>query len=53
MGVAAEINQATVRGKKFWRVQVPGFSSADDARTMASEVQSKLGLKDVWIVQRK
>ena len=53
MGVAAEINQAIVRGKKFWRVQVPGFSSANDARTMASQVQSKLGLKDVWIVQRK
>jgi cell division septation protein DedD len=53
MGVAAEINQAIVRGKKFWRVQVPGFSSVNDARTMASQVQSKLGLKDVWIVQRK
>jgi len=53
MGVAAEINQATVRGKKFWRVQVPGYSSANDARTMASQIQSKLGLKDVWIVQRK
>ncbi len=51
-GVAAEINQATVRGKKYWRVQVPGFSSANEARTKVSEVQSKLGLKDVWILQR-
>jgi cell division septation protein DedD len=51
-GVAAEINQVTVRGKKYWRVQVPGFSSADEASTKASEVQNKLGLKDVWIVQR-
>jgi len=51
-GIPAEINQVTVRGKKYWRVQVPGFSSADEARTQASEVQNKLGLKDVWIVQR-
>ncbi|MGB7931711.1 MAG: SPOR domain-containing protein [Gammaproteobacteria bacterium] len=51
-GVSTEINHVTVRGKKYWRVQVPGFSSADEARTKASEVQNKLGLKDVWIVQR-
>jgi cell division septation protein DedD len=51
-GVAAEINQTTVRGKTYWRVQVPGFSSRDEARTKVSEVQNKLGLKDVWIVQR-
>jgi cell division septation protein DedD len=51
-GVAAEINQVTVREKTYWRVQVPGFSSRDEARTKVSEVQNKLGLKDVWIVQR-
>jgi cell division septation protein DedD len=51
-GVPAEINQASVRGKTYWRVQVPGFSSADEAKTQASEVQNKLGLKNVWIVQR-
>ncbi len=50
-GVEAEINQVTVRGKKYWRVQVPGFSSPDEARTKANEVQNMLGLKDVWIVQ--
>jgi len=51
-GVTAEINQVTVNGKKYWRVQVPGFSSAEETSTKASEVQNKLGLKDVWIVQR-
>jgi cell division septation protein DedD len=51
-GVDAEINQVTVRGKKYWRVQVPGFSSPDEARTKANEVQNMLGLKDVWIVKR-
>jgi cell division septation protein DedD len=51
-GVDAEINQVTVRGKKYSRVQVAGFSSPDEARTKANEVQDMLGLKDVWIVQR-
>jgi cell division septation protein DedD len=51
-GISAEINQVTVRGKKYWRVQVPGFSSADEAKTQVGDVQNKLGLNDVWIVQR-
>jgi cell division septation protein DedD len=51
-GIAAEINQVTVSGKKYWRVQVPGFTSLDEARKKASEVQNRLALKDVWIVQR-
>lgn len=51
-GVATEINKVMVRGTTYWRVQVPGFSSADEARTKVSEVQKKLRLKDVWIVKR-
>lgn len=52
-GVAADIYQVTVRGKKYWRVQVPGFSSAEQAKAKASEVKNTLGLKDVWVVQRQ
>jgi cell division septation protein DedD len=51
-GIATVIIQVTVSGKKYWRVQIPGFSSPDEAGTKASEVENKLGLKDVWIVQR-
>lgn len=51
-GVATEINQVVVRGKTYWRVQVPGFSSADEARTNIEEIEKKLRLKDVWIVKR-
>jgi len=51
-GVATEINQATMDEKKYWRVQIPGFSSYDEASSNASEVQHKLGLNDVWILQR-
>jgi cell division septation protein DedD len=51
-GVATEIDQVVVRGKTYWRVQVPGFSSADEARTNINEVEEKLGLKNVWVVKR-
>lgn len=51
-GVIAEINQVTVKGMQYWRVQVTGFSSSNDARAKAGEIQEKLGLKDVWIVKR-
>ena len=51
-GVAVEVTQVTVRGKQYWRVQVTGFSSADEAKTKGSEIQDKLGLKDVWIIRK-
>jgi cell division septation protein DedD len=51
-GVATEINQATMDEKKYWRVQIPGFTSYDEASSNASKVQHKLGLNDVWILQR-
>lgn len=51
-GIFLEINQCTVNEKNYWRVQVTGFSSADEAKARASYVQAKLGLKDVWIVRQ-
>ena len=51
-GVPAEISHVIVEGKKYWRVQVPGFSSARLARIKAGEIQDRLGLNDVWILQR-
>jgi cell division septation protein DedD len=51
-GVAVEVTQVRVRGKQYWRVQVTGFPSADQAKTRGSEIQDKPGLKDVWIVRK-
>lgn len=52
-GVVAEINQGTVDGKTYWRVQVTGFSSAEEAKAKAGDVRGRLGLKDVWIMRRQ
>jgi cell division septation protein DedD len=51
-GVAAGLYQVTVRGKNYWRVHVPGFTSAAEAKAKASLIKEKLGLKDVWIAKR-
>jgi hypothetical protein len=44
--------KVTVKGKKYWRVQITGFSTAADARAYAGTVKEMLGLKDVWIMTR-
>jgi hypothetical protein len=51
-GIAAEIDQVTVKGKIYWRVHVSGFSTAAEAGAKASQIKEKLGLKDVWIAKR-
>jgi hypothetical protein len=51
-GVAADLYQVTVRGKNYWRVHVPGFSTAAEAKAKASLIKEKLGLKDVWVAKR-
>ena len=51
-GIETRQQQVTVKGKHYWRVQTKGFSTAAEAKTKASQIKEKLGLKDVWIVQR-
>jgi cell division septation protein DedD len=50
--IQTEQQQVTVNGKQYWRVQVTGFSTKDEAMTYADTVREKLGLKDVWIMTR-
>jgi len=51
-GVAAELYRVTVKGDEYWRVQVPGFATAAEAKAEAGLIKEKLGLDDVWIVKR-
>ncbi len=51
-GVATGLYQVTVRGKNYWRVHVPGFSTVAEAKAKASMIKEKLGLKDVWVAKR-
>lgn len=51
-GVTAGLYQVTVRGNDYWRVHVPGFATAEEAKTKASLIKKKLGLKDAWVAKR-
>ena len=50
--IQTEQQQITVKGTQYWRVQITGFSTADDARAYADTAKEQLGLKDVWIMKR-
>jgi cell division septation protein DedD len=50
--IPTEQQQITVKGTQYWRVQVTGFSTADDARAYADTAKEQLGLKDAWIMKR-
>lgn len=46
-----EQQQITLKGTPYWRVQITGFSTAEDASAYAETAKEKLGLKDVWILK--
>ena len=48
-GVAAVVTSASVKGKQYWRLQIPGFKSMAEAKSAAAPVKQKLKIKDVWI----
>ncbi len=50
--IQTEQQQVTVKGKQYWRVQITGFLTAEEARGYADTAREKLGLKDVWIMKR-
>jgi septal ring factor EnvC (AmiA/AmiB activator) len=50
--IQTELQPTTVNGTKYWRVQVTGFPTADDARAHAEIAKKHLGIKDAWIMKR-
>jgi hypothetical protein len=51
-GVDVELVSAEVNGKTIYRARVFGFASRRAATAAATEIQSKLGLKETWITKR-
>jgi len=50
--IATEQQQITVKGTQYWRVQITGFPTAENARAYANTAKEQLGLKDTWIMKR-
>mgnify|MGYP001819935152 FL=1 len=51
-GIKTEQQLITVKGAQRWRVQITGFSTAENAGYFAETAKAQLGLKDVWIMKR-
>ncbi|MDH3979346.1 MAG: PilZ domain-containing protein [Gammaproteobacteria bacterium] len=47
------VSEADVRGRHYWRLQIPGFHSAADAKAHAEPVKQALGIQNVWILKKK
>ena len=51
-GFGVEIHNAEVKGRTYWRLQIPGFATLRAARAGAEPAKKKLGIQDVWIHRR-
>jgi len=52
VGVDVVVTSASVKGKQYWRLQIPGFKSMAEAKSAATPVKEKLKIKEVWIFKR-
>ena len=50
--IQTQQQQITVKGTQYWRVQIIGFSTQEQANAYADIAKEKLGLKAVWIMKR-
>jgi len=50
-GMMAEKHGVKVRGKKYWRLSVAGFSSRQAAHKFIQNVAAKRGFPDAWVYQ--
>ncbi|MEZ5542875.1 MAG: SPOR domain-containing protein [Pseudomonadota bacterium] len=46
------LQPVTVNGKHYWRVQITGSATHEEARQTADRARTVLGLKDLWIMAR-
>ena len=51
-GIQTTQQQVTVNNRQFWRIQITGFSTEEQARSYAGTASENLGLDDVWIMSR-
>jgi hypothetical protein len=51
-GIRSETQAVTIGGKARYRLRIPGFSSSDEARAYAHNLDGDLGLKGPWISKR-
>ena len=51
-GIRAETQEVIIGGKPRYRLRIPGFSTSDEAREYARDLDGDLGLKGPWVSKR-
>ncbi|MFC1536953.1 SPOR domain-containing protein [Pseudomonadota bacterium] len=51
-GLNPEVHTAEIRGRTWYRVQVTGFTSKDEAKASLKDLQQRLGIQGAWIGKR-
>jgi hypothetical protein len=51
-GLAAVTTRAKVKGREYWRLQIPGFESMAAAKRAAEPIKEQMRIKEVWILKR-
>ena len=52
LGLNAEVHSAVIKGKTWYRIQVVGFASKDEAKAELKSVEQRSGIKGAWIGKR-
>ena len=53
LDIKADVSHAESKGKVWYRIQVPGYASYDEAINARSALEEKLGISGTWVGQRK
>jgi len=52
LGLNAEVHTAQIKGRTWYRVQIIGFTSKDEAKAKLKDVQQRSGVNGAWIGKR-
>lgn len=49
LGLDAEVHSARIKNRTWYRIQITGFTSKEEASAQMDDVRKKSGLRDIWI----
>jgi len=49
LGLDAEMHSAMIKNRTWYRIQITGFASKEEASAQLNDVRQKSGLRDIWI----
>lgn len=49
MGLNAEVHSATIKNKVWYRVQIIGFATKDEAKKQLRDIQQRSGIQGAWV----